>query len=460
MQLKSRVLIIASIFTLFALIAIQGYLIYNSYELKNKTFTIDARNAIAKVYNTKEVDSVMWLYRNHFLTRLESYRNNSISKKELINSLQTKASEINPNFLSFYHNGIEALIPGVDINLKIAVASINLTDSLGRKDIIFSDSDTPQLFLLGENFGVEDQLLINNSTWQKDHEFNANDTSEILDLNFKTSVYMNVVNQNSLLIKELSGLFVASSLLLLFVVSLLYYSIRNLIKQKRLSEIKTDFINNITHELKTPLSTLKLATNTFITAYEERKNSTIVKETVEIIERQNTRIQKLIDQVLKSSLGYQQIQISREHFNATVFLQELLKDYRIGMDQPISIVESIENTGVTLHADPFYLSTAIINILNNAAKYGGTELQVKYSIDAANNHLISISDNGIGISPKYQRLIFEKFYRVSEQNKHNYKGLGLGLYYTNQIIKAHQGSITVSSDGTKGSNFEIKIPVL
>ncbi|WP_410005238.1 sensor histidine kinase [Aequorivita nionensis] len=461
MQLKFKGLVAISIFTLIALIGIQGYLIYNTYELKKKTFSIDARMAISKVYYTKEVDSIMWLYRNDFFTQLEALKKGEISKKDALQRLKQKTEEINPGFLAVYKKGMEAEMPGVDIQFKKSVSSISVSDSLGNTDTLYKEDDPDKIMLLGENFDSQNAALITYSNWQEDHDFVNNGNPDFFKLNFKTSIFMNVLNWNSVLTKELSVLFVASCLLFLFVVGLLYYSIQNLMKQKRVAEIKTDFINNITHELKTPLSTLSLATKT-LTSEHANGNKEIADGAVQIIDRQNTRLQKLIDQVLQSSLGYQEIQLSKETFNGSIFMNELLDDYLLSVNSSeIKLHRNIDSTGIALEADKFYLSTAIINLLNNAIKYGGTELTVSYGIDKADStHYISIKDNGIGISPKYQRFIFEKFYRVSEKDTHNYKGLGLGLYYTKQIIKAHRGSISVESEANKGSIFTIKIPII
>lgn len=453
MQLKFKGLVAISIFTLIALIGIQGYLIYNTYELKKKTYTIDARNAIAKVYNTKELDSIMWLYRTDFLENLRAYEKGELKEKDLLLNLREKTIEINPGFLQLFNQGLAKEKENYNVKIKKVLTSVTLTDSLGNKKEIYNPEDNDTIILLGENFEQNDGLLINNSTWQDDQS--------PIKLNFQSSIFMNISDWDAIMLKELSGLLILSSLLFLFVVSLLYYSIQNLMKQKRLAEIKTDFINNITHELKTPLSTLSLATKT-LTSEHANGNKEIADGAVQIIERQNTRLQKLIDQVLQSSLGYQEIQLSKETFNGSVFINELLDDYLLSINSSeIKVQRNIDSTGIAIEADKFYLSTAIINLLNNAIKYGGTELTVSYGIDKADStHFISIKDNGIGISPKYQRFIFEKFYRVSEKDTHNYKGLGLGLYYTKQIITAHGGSISVKSEANKGSVFTIKIPII
>ncbi|OAB77959.1 sensor histidine kinase [Cochleicola gelatinilyticus] len=459
MQLKTKGLIIAAVITLLALIAIQGYLIYNSYELKKKTITIDARNAVAKVYNTKEVDSILWLYRNDFLYHLEEYKSGNLTKDKAVEGLQQKAKEINPGFLNLYKQGIESQIPGINIKFKKLVTSITLTNNDGNSETIISEVTPDTILLVGQNFKQEDAMLINNSTWQKDHEFLNNGVPDKFDLTFKSSIYMNVTDWNTILFKELSGLFIVSSLLLLFVVALLYYSIQNLLKQKRLAEIKTDFINNITHELKTPLSTLSLATKTLTSSYAQDR--TIASEAVEVVNRQNIRLQKLIDQVLQSSLGYQEIKLSKEELNGSLFMKQVIEDYRLTLHSEVNIITHIDNTGILLSADNFYLSTAIINLLNNAIKYGGRTLVVSYGIIKEENvHHITVTDDGIGISEKYQKYIFDKFYRVGEKDTHNFKGLGLGLYYTKQIIKAHNGSITVHSRVNHGATFIIKIPIV
>ncbi|RDK85186.1 sensor histidine kinase [Marinirhabdus gelatinilytica] len=457
--MKFKILIAISIFTLLSLVGIQGYLIYNTYELKQKTITIDARNAIARIYTSPKVDSIAWRYRNDFLTNLEAYRNNQIDNGELLKRLEEKSTEINPGFIEIFNKGLKKYDADFDIKIKKIVTSITVTDSLGSTETLYPESRTDTIVLLGENFNSNEALLINNSSWKKDHDVTTPNGIETVDLDFKSSIYMNISNWNSLLIRELSVLLILSTLLFLFVVGLLYYSIQNLLKQKRVAEIKTDFINNITHELKTPLSTLSLATKTLTSEY-AKGNKEVANEAIAVVERQNTRLQKLIDQVLKSSLGYKEIQLNKEECNATTFLNDLLDDYGHTLSEDVSILRDIENTGVLLVADTFYIGTAIINLLNNAVKYGGTHLQVTYSLDTElNSHTISVMDNGIGIAPKYQKYIFGKFYRVGEKDTHNYKGLGLGLYYTDQIIKAHNGTIEVYSNEGEGTTFTIKIPV-
>ncbi|OEI80875.1 hypothetical protein AST99_07240 [Formosa algae] len=456
MQLKSKILILGAIITLLALTAIQGYLIYNTYELKKSAFTIDARNAIAVIYGQKQVDSLMWDYRNDFLKQLESYKKGQITKPQVLENLKEKVEPINVLFNDFYNEEIKKNNLKADIKCKIIVTQIQIVDSLGLKtDFVQKDNN---IFLLGENFDSTEAILINNSTWQQDHDFINEGNPDAFGLNFKTSIYMNILNWKQNVLKVMAGLLFISVLLFIFVLSLLYYSIYNLLKQKKLAEIKTDFINNITHELKTPLSTLAIATKTLTNRFAQ-DDKAIAEDTIKTINRQNRRLQNIVDEFLSNSVSSEDIKLNEEEFFPYNFLNNLVEDFKMSSATDIEFIKNIEKNEVSILADKFYLGTALLNILNNAVKYGGKKIEFTYIFDKESRlHIIYIKDNGIGMSSKYKKQIFEKFYRISEKDRHNYKGLGLGLYYSNQIIKVHKGELSVKSKIKEGSTFIIKIP--
>ncbi len=458
MQLKLKLLIPGAIFTLLALTSIQGYLIYNSYELQRKTFLTDARSAIASVYNTPQVDSLMWVFRNDFLTHLDPYVYGELSKTDLVDSLKSKTASINPTFNNYFKEGLAKKELGLHVNLKVIPAQILLLDTLGKADTIHATEKQGELLLLGTPFETESGILINNSSWRQDLPYGNNDEAGNINLlEFRSQIYMSIDNWESAMFQSLLGLFIAVFFLLVFVVTLLFYSIRNLIKQKKLADIKTDFINNITHELKTPLSTLAVATKTLA-----MQNGSSSKEqtdkTVAVIDRQNVRLHKLIDQVVNNSVGYQDLELSKESLVAGDFLHNLLNDYALTLKEEVTLTQANDLNGAVIIADKFYLGTAIINILNNAVKYGGTQIIVSAQ-ETQKFMRISISDNGIGIASKNHNQIFDKFFRVSQQNKHDYKGLGLGLFYCNQVIQAHYGKIEIESALGQGSTFHLFIPL-
>ena len=157
------------------------------------------------------------------------------------------------------------------------------------------------------------------------------------------------------------------------------------------------------------------------------------------------------------SLGENEIELQKEKIDAESFLNTIVADFKIA--HPKITIEPLFNTKSTiLVLDKFHLTTALLNVLENAVKYGSTAITIQTEL-IKNQYNISIKDNGIGISKNKHSLLFDKFYRVEQGNLHNAKGLGLGLYYVNQIIKAHQGSIAVISDLGKGSVFTIVFKV-
>ena len=255
------------------------------------------------------------------------------------------------------------------------------------------------------------------------------------------------------------GLLVGSVFLFLVMLGLFYYSLKSLITQKKISTVKTDFINNITHELKTPLATLGIATKSL-------KNEHILKHpeaftnSLHIIDRQNERIQKLIDQVMHSSLEAGHLQLDRQPVNASAYLNRVVEDFKLSQTKErVSLTTSFQKETPPLFIDEFYFTTALFNLLDNAIKYNEGDIHIQLSTKRIENYFcIEISDNGLGIPKAAQKQIFEKFYRVSQGNPHTHQGLGLGLYYTQQIVTAHQGTLKVKSDIKKGSRFIIKIP--
>jgi signal transduction histidine kinase len=276
----------------------------------------------------------------------------------------------------------------------------------------------------------------------------------------KTEQRIVIKDWKTIVVQRMSFLLIASVIIFLFVIGLLYYSIKNLITQKKTSEVKTDFINNITHELKTPLATLSIATKSL-------KNETIItnkeafSSTLNIVERQSNRLQKLIDQVLTNSLSSDAIVLSKETMSDNNYFSELIQDFILAhQHSDIEIINEVCAPEVMLRIDRFHFTTALNNILENAVKYGKENTRITVKTDCKNgNYHITIGDNGIGISEKDQEHIFDKFYRVGDGNVHDVKGLGLGLYYTSQIIGAHEGRIAIQSELGTGTTFHIKIPV-
>ena len=276
--------------------------------------------------------------------------------------------------------------------------------------------------------------MVTDHTFQR--EINGKTQPITFNLQLETQDRMNIDGWEKIVLRRMTSLLILSVFIFLFVFGLLFYSIKNLITQKKIADIKTDFVNNITHELKTPLATLTLATK-MLKKKEIISQPNVVESTVNTIERQNMRLQKLIDQVLNNYLGYKEIELNKEVVNASDYLNMIIDDFQLSLDSTSIVIDKNINSNKEVKIDKFYVTTAILNILENAVKYGKEDLVISFSAAIENSFTVSIQDNGIGIPKKEQSFLFDKFYRVGNKEVHNVKGLGLGLYYTHQIIKAH-----------------------
>lgn len=457
MIVKTRILIAGAIFALIALTTMQAYLTFNTFDLRKKRFAVESRTKIGSIVKTNYVDTISWDYRMDFIKKVPDYIKGNISKETLLLELENAAKSRNGDFIKYFNEGAAHF--GLDENIlfKKDASTIQLIDKDGNIENLLTEGKDKPIFLLGTNFLSEEGLLINNWNWTFDEDFiNHKQEVENYVIKYRSSLYMKIVDWDKIIFKQLLFLFFIAFLLFVFVITLVTYSIRNLIKLKQISEIKTDFINNITHELKTPLATLSIATKTLTNKFAQ-DNKEIAQDSLDTINRQNKRLQKLIDQVIDTSLGYNGIKLNLEPVNLTQFLNAVCSDYSLTIKDSAQFLKEIATNNIETQIDKFYLSTAIINILNNAIKFNGTIIKLTYKTEN-NTHIIAISDNGIGISKKNKNLIFGKFYRVTERNTHNYKGLGLGLYYCSQILKAHHGTIDVESKEKEGSTFYLKIP--
>ena len=352
---------------------------------------------------------------------------------------------------------------GYKIRYQRKITSIVTFD--GKKaDTIFPLPKQPNLIILGEVFEDENSQTIKSARTFAEFEFieKLNDSVFVntIDLEIKTKDVILITDWKSIVFRRMATLLIFSVLLFLFVVGLLYYSIKNLINQKKITEIKTDFINNITHELKTPLATLSVASKS-LKNKEIQNTPEAFENTLHIVDRQNTRLQKLIDQVLTNSLSSEDIVLSKDAIVDTIYFKNLVDDFKLSTQQKsLKLINDVCEEEVVLRIDTFHFTTALLNVLENAVKYGNDETEIHLKTSLKNNkYVIEIQDNGSGISEKDQAQIFDKFYRVSHGNVHDVKGLGLGLYYTHQIVHAHRGKITVQSELTKGTTFIITIPI-
>ncbi|MEA1887732.1 MAG: HAMP domain-containing sensor histidine kinase [Bacteroidota bacterium] len=279
--------------------------------------------------------------------------------------------------------------------------------------------------------------------------------------NYKISFdyYIDVANKEKIILREISLTLILSILSFGIIVAIFIATMKSYLEEKRLSNLKTDFINNMTHELKTPLSTITVAGKTL------KHDSVIgnrekIIETANMIGKQSLHLNELINLILDISMWERaQFQVNKKVTNVEELLKDITCSFKNGCDEAYKFTECYKLNGARAKIDDLYFTTMINNLLNNAVKYSKNSPEIRFEALSTENEInIKIADKGIGISRSDQKNIFDKFYRVRTGDIHQSKGLGLGLYYVKKIAEAHGGSVSVSSKKGKGSVFIVSIP--
>jgi len=255
------------------------------------------------------------------------------------------------------------------------------------------------------------------------------------------------------------GIWGFSSIVLLIVIFFFVYTLFVILKQRRLSEIQKDFINNMTHEFKTPISTIAISTQVLkdpgIVQFPER-----LLNYATIIENENHRLKQQVERVLQMARSEKEdLGLKKETLDFHDLIREAVNNKSF-QTAPVSMQLKLEATPSLVYVDKLHLVNVIYNLLDNAIKYNNTNPQIQITTRVQNKMFqIEIQDNGIGIHKDNLKKIFNRFYRVPTGNRHDVKGFGLGLSYVKRIIEAHLGKITVASQPGEGSLFTIQLPL-
>lgn len=454
MKLKINLLIIFSATILVVLAAMQYYLVKTAYDYKVEEFRAEIQDKIAKVTNEdNDIDSSIFYKKNLLYKEMVAqYIKDNRKGFKIEDTVQQ--GEFRDALSGRLQQELKREFPELKLDFAIVLNKFVMYDG-SVPDTLFAQEPRIENAIMGSLVTLDDAFMVRNYVGTVAGGSNGfgNDRSLLTE----DTLYIYIHDWQQVIYSRMRLIFLFSAFVMLTLITLFVVAIRALIKQKKVSDIKTDFINNITHELKTPLTTLSVSTK--ILQRDETKNDPELLNTiVNTISRQNIRLQNLIDQVLVNSLGYEEIELSKEKVEINRLLQTLSNDFTLAYPH-IELKNNFNNEPTQLVLDTFYLTTAITNVLENAVKYGCKSITLK-TVLLNNLFTISIEDDGIGIAKDKQSLLFDKFYRVAQGNVHNAKGLGLGLYYTNQIVKAHQGSVNVISQLGKGAMFTINIPAV
>lgn len=258
------------------------------------------------------------------------------------------------------------------------------------------------------------------------------------------------------------GIWSFSSVVLLLVIVFFAYTLFVILKQKRLSEIQKDFINNMTHEFKTPIATIAVSTEVLKDPGIVHQPERLMNYTA-IIEKENTRLKQQVERVLQMArLDKEDIGLKLETLDVHQLIHDSVRHHSMSLQEKKGTISLKLDAGRhELSADKLHLTNVFNNLLDNAIKYCRNipEILIR-TRNTDRGILIEVSDNGIGISAENQRRVFQKFFRVPTGNVHDVKGFGLGLSYVKTVVESHKGKISLSSEPGKGSLFGVLLPLI
>lgn len=275
-----------------------------------------------------------------------------------------------------------------------------------------------------------------------------------------TALIPNVTNT---LIKQMAWLLTGAVGFTLIIIFTFYFTVRSMLRQKKLSEIKSDFINNMTHEFKTPLATISLAVDAL-------RNQKVINDRTKseyftsVIKEENRRMNKQVETILQAALlDKGEIQLNPKPLHVHEVIQDAMEHFRLVLEERQGTADvQLNATNDYIIADEVHFNNLVRNLMDNAIKYSKPDQPLHLRISTTSDHKnisIYIEDNGIGMSRETVGRVFEKFYRAHTGNIHNVKGFGLGLTYVKAMVDAQGGSIKVDSVLGKGSTFTIEMPL-
>lgn len=431
---KNLIFLFATLFLL--LLGIQVYFLYKTYQVKERDIYRSASDGLASYTDKLENIHDAKEMKSDTLQRIISrYYNKEISQKEFIHHFIEDRKASRKRLNDYIDSRLKK--DGYKISARIEYTSIiHLPDStklINQPIIIYETKDK-----------VKKPKVTSTGTWRtsstkETKEKENNRERETFFVTSKTD--FEIKNIKALVFKELTLLIICCIILLASVLLLYIFTLNNLIKQQKQVEVLHTVVDNISHEFKTPIATLKIASKTLKKGWNP--------DTLPLIDRQISRLESLMYQLHNDELPKEIITVKPEDWG--FFIQDLIFTY------PQTEFKFENKVTEKLPFDKNLMETVIKNLCENSIKYGASMVRVNTNSSA--QHLeIEISDNGQGMESKELTNIFEKFYRIQSNNIHNSKGLGLGLYFVKKIITSYGGKVSVSSQPGLGSTFKISVP--
>jgi two-component system, OmpR family, phosphate regulon sensor histidine kinase PhoR len=462
---KKNTVLILGVGSILILISVQIITILGIWQQKNEMFALrynilskDALSYMSKRMSTDGFDTVRLLlqqYSEQAVKELQKATNEKemeSAKKDILDYFTTvlnKEQDLS-GLLSDYFGR-----RGFPKNFNYSIVIQDLEMISNDTTVIFQSQDFLNRLSPDRSGKVpsresyKSKILVNWFPWE--------------DNNYKLifNYFIDFSDKQQKILKETSATLGMSTLSILLVGMMFMITFRNLSEEQRLSNLKTDFINNMTHELKTPLSTITVAGKT-LEMPQIRADDSKILETAKLIGKQSVHLNQLINMILEISMWERtQFQLDKKTVEIEEIMNDVVDSFKNGGGNNAAINKKYNFSGAKVDLDVVYFTTLLNNLLSNAVKYSDKKPEIDIEGFAQDNNIcIKVSDNGIGINRIDQKHVFDKFYRASTGNIHKFKGLGLGLYYVKKIAEAHGGDVTVSSRLGKGSTFTVTLPTI
>lgn len=323
------------------------------------------------------------------------------------------------------------------------------------------NKDIPLEFEYGiiRGSNIEFPIEVKDSAKVADTQFQVNlYPNDIFQKNIKLAVFF--PNRDNFVYRSLNWLLIASFLFSLFILVTFALSIYYILRQKKVSEMKSDFINNMTHEFKTPIATISVATDS-ITNDKVVGDPERIKYFAGMIKKENTRMNRQVEDILTiARLDRKDFEFTWEAIDVHELIDDAIQGIILQIEKRSGKIETQLNAGnAVVTTDRIHCTNVVYNLIDNANKYSAGAPEIKITTtNLAKGILISVEDKGIGMNKNVQSKIFERFYRQTSGNVHNVKGFGLGLSYVKAVLEANQGTISVQSEPEKGSKFDVFLP--
>ena len=474
-------IILISLIALIGLTSIQAFWMYSAVKQQkaqfNRSVHICLHNIIKQVNKTETLKKVNISNSKKQLLQLINSKTNTNNNINIKDSLLYDVKKMLDNSNSYSLDSSLNKYKNSSYQIRSFIKELLSIDYFSNiKDRITEDelNDIVNTSLKKYNIQTDvyyavidiDSSIIYSSIKEKQNikELELSQFSALLfpDDYFNTDIKLTLLvpNQNIAVLKSTWILLLLSVIFLIIIISAFYYNLRIIYRQKKVSEIKNDFINNMTHEIKTPVSTISLACEALsdkdLSSSEEKR-----KQFVSTIYQENKRLGMLVENVLQSAtIEKENLILNLELLNLDTIIQKAVSSIELQLQNKNGTIKlELSANNKLIEADKTHITNMFFNLLDNAIKYSKDKADITIiTEDIINGVVIKIIDNGIGIDKEHHIKIFDKLYRVPTGDVHNVKGFGLGLSYVKSIVELHKGNIKVESNLQKGSVFILHLP--